>query len=975
MPYEMHSVVQKAYLEVHEWLKNEKLRTHGYMDVFKPCPDKVDMVHVAAQFASYFATHHFKNKFAFEQIVASDSIVDQLRRNPKIVAIDIGCGGGAASAALVALILELQANGRLQQDINLTCIGVDPAINVLGVYNMLMNQVMNNLPASSITLTLRIVDKPVSESVTDLDQHMRNLLGKWRQPALTHVFLMQSNIVSPLDRLYVDQQKRHKRLTFLDVPTEAYLADSKFGSRESRSYRQLFGQLPIDYLYAVTVGTNEPKWDDCVSQMGSSIEIAFKGHSLTQMADSTHNVSFHNPEGSYWWNKNPRCRKAVPISFPVDVKMIQNTGLGGDLDWHCIIDIDNLRLAWARVRSIRIREAISDQIEIRLFERHLEDNLKRLQLQLKSYDKCVAMTDDRLSYEFPKREDSGRPYVLPRLEEDIVSVAVVQVLGRLAFGLQNTSFAYRPHDNFPRSTEHLYRSWFDAYRRFKDEVSIGVSLETNCKVLVTDIESYFTSIKQRRLVDTVVQELRTQSSRVKWLLERLFLVDLDGHACGRGLAQGAAGSGFYANAFLAPLDSKFGFSSVHYYRYMDDICLVIPKGVDLQGEKSQLDKSLNVLGLERNYDKTTPFDHSKSFRDYWDSNFQLDDISARFTKLTNCLWYANCDYRTEAMQSSNWWDVIDLYRKHLRSIDIYVEADRLSRKLHQYLSRRKRRNDQRSGLVEKLELPAMNSTEWARQFLNDNKGWDAKRVCVKAELDSKLRSAYDELLRVGSENVAHEKRRRELTSVVVFCANRLPRLGIAGAEDILTKILRDRPTTISQPGYILRSLADQGFSDKVLDLMKHYADSDFPAAPYYLALAIEAVCHLAVIENDAARWIMSLAVDTTQHAIVRLKATETLARSPLDIRMIPTEKILKVVKDETSTRLVKNYLLLLAKGGCDVGDIIDRSDYLIQTVRQVGESGRITELFKCIEPDIIRKRYYGWEYADDSTEYSVSGYY
>ena len=213
--------------------------------------------------------------------------------------------------------------------------------------------------------------------------------------------------------------------------------------------------------------------------------------------------------------------------------------------------MENLRLAWARVRLIRTREDISDEIEIRLFERDLEDNLERLRSKLKSYDKYVAMTDDRVSYEFPKNEDGGRPYVLPRLEEDIVSVAIVQVLGRLAFGLQNTSFDYRPHDNFPRSTELLYRSWFDAYHRFRDEVSIGVSLETNCQVLEADIERYFTSIEQSQLVATVVRELRTQRSRVKWLLKRLFMVDSDGHACEHGLAQGAAGSGFYANAFLA----------------------------------------------------------------------------------------------------------------------------------------------------------------------------------------------------------------------------------------------------------------------------------------------------------------------------------------------------------------------------------------------------------------------------------------
>ena len=195
----------------------------------------------------------------------------------------------------------------------------------------------------------------------------------------------------------------------------------------------------------------------------------------------------------------------------------------------------------------------------------------------------------------------------------------------------------------------------------------------------------------------------------------------------------------------APLDSEFGVGDVRHYRYKDDICKVIPADADLQDVQAQLDTSLHALGLKRNCDKTNRFD-SEGFRDYWDSGYELDDISARFTRLTNSIWYANGDYRREAMRNEKWWEVIDLYRKHLRSIDIYLDADRLSRKLHQYLSRRKRRNDLRSGLVEKLKFPVVNSAEWARQFLNVNTDWDKERVCVKAELDSKLRSAFDEVL-------------------------------------------------------------------------------------------------------------------------------------------------------------------------------------------------------------------------------------
>ena len=939
MNYRFHPVVQQAYTDVHNWLDTDHPDAADYMDVEHGSLnlDSTEMFDVAAQFAVLFHAHYFKNIHIFKEVLTHERLASWLNQTPYITVIDMGCGAGAASAALTSSLIELVELGSITQEVTLVCIGVDFVENVLGIYDRLMNSLSDNVKQYGICLENRIVDRPVAEAVTGLDVHLRNILNDWGKPALSQVIIAQSNIVRSLSSLFRETECRQARLLDLGIKRETFIHDEEFGAEEVRSYRQLFIQMPIDNLHILTIGTNKDHWIRRVEEMGDALTQCFHLHNINSFGTCIHSIDFVNPEGSHW-RERKQARHTTNKKFITDVRSVENSELAGDSHWHQITDMENLRLAWARVRLIRTREAISDVIEIRLFERDLEDNLEQLRLKLKSYDKYVAMTDDRFSYEFPKKEDGGRPYVLPRLEEDIVSVAIVQVLGRLAFGLQNTSFAYRSHDNFPRSTEHLYRSWFDAFRRFKDEVSIGVSLETNCNVLETDIESYFTSIEQGQLVNTVVRELRTQSSRVKWLLERLFLVDLvdlEGNPCKQGLAQGAAGSGFYANAFLAPLDSEFGVGNVRYYRYMDDICLVIPADVDEENVQSRLDVSLDALGLKRNCEKTKQFDF-QSFRDHWNSGYELDDISARFTRLTNSIWYANGDYRSEAMRNEKWWDFIDRYRKHLRSIDIYVEADRLSRKLHQYLSRRKRRNDLRSGLVEELKFPVMNSAEWARQFLNVNTDWNKERVCVKAKLDSKLRSAFDELLKLTSENASHDKRIKDLTSVVVFCASRLPRLGVAGAEDILTEILRDRPTTIRQPGYILRSLADQGFSNAVLSLMERYADSDFAAAPYYLALAIEAVCHLPVVENDTADWIMSIAVDTTQHAIVRLKATETLLRSSLDSRNLPTKNIVTVAKDETSTRLVKNYMLLLAKGGYDVDDIFDRSDY----PRSIGTSGR-----------------------------------
>ena len=962
----IHPVIQEAYSGVHRWLETRD-DTAEYMESYGSCRKTSSMKDIAAQFARYFPTHHFKTVRVLNETKTQKKMVAWLHQTPFIAIIDMGCGGGAASSALIALLLQLQSDRTLPENLHLSCIGVDPAANALGIYNQLLNRIKEATSLSSM-MEIKVVDRPVSESVTDLDYHLNTSLQCWGQPALSHVFLLQSNIVSPLGALYEDQQERRKILADLGIPTEAYVEEPSFGNREARSYLQLLRQLPIDNLHVVTVATDQSNLEERVEAMGTSIEQVFAGHTIHSIGSGTSELCFKNPVDSFW--RETRGRDAPdPKQFHFDVRTVENSGLLGDTHWQDVISIDNLELAWARVRLIRTRDAINDEIEIRLFERDLQTNLERLHSKLNSYETKLAKTDDRLSYSFPKGDDDKRPYVLPRLEEDIVAVATVQVLGKLAFGLQNTSYAYRPHESYPRSTEFLYRYWFDAYRRFRDDVLIGVSNEGNCDILKTDIESYYPNINQRLLVDTVASELRTHSARVKWLLEKLFLVDLHFHQDGHGLAQGAVGSGFYANTFLAPLDSTFGVSDNRFYRYVDDIYLLIPEDNELQDVKKQLDTELNSIGLKRNCGKTKSFD-SQAFREYWVTGDKLDDISHRFTRLTNCLWYANNDYRSEFQRDETWWDGIGSYRQHLRSIKIFVEPDRLSRKVHQYFSRRKRRNDSRSGLVEELKYPPLQSTEWTYQFELDNSCWVVERDSIRKELISKLSSSFKEL-----PNAVCEKQTKELTTNIVFCANRLPRLGLTGIVDLLTEILTDQPSIIRQPGNLLCSLADQGFSEAVCGLMNHYASSDFSAAPYYLALSIESIRHLKEINENTIQEILNLAVDKSQPSTVRLKATETLVWTSNTDVDIHVERIRKILLEESSPRMRKNYKLLLGDNVQHILDTEATGDHLLESVNRLIREGNVRKLFDYVEPDILRKRYYGWEYPDDSREYTEYAYY
>ena len=295
------------------------------------------------------------------------------------------------------------------------------------------------------------------------------------------------------------QQDAQEYLRDLQVPYEVYMPESSFGAREARSYHQLFRHVPIDRKLLVTVGTEGERIRKLVVEMGTSLFEEFSKFLPVRMTDDRlYSVQYLNPPGSYW--KECRRKDAYFSNFYADAVAVKNSEVEGDVDWHRVIAIENLELAWARARALLQREVLYDEIEIRLFERNLPANLKRLHQELVAYDINFARTKDRLQFRFVKneKEDQGRPRVLSRIEEEIVSIAIVQELGAAAFGLNSTSYAYRPNPRFASGSEFLYEYWFSAYQRYKADVLNSVTKHSGCALLSIDIKSYFTGFRSCR---------------------------------------------------------------------------------------------------------------------------------------------------------------------------------------------------------------------------------------------------------------------------------------------------------------------------------------------------------------------------------------------------------------------------------------------------------------------------------------------
>ncbi len=455
--FKLCSEIQTAYREVHSWL-SEFPEAYGYESLYPPNIKSEALKDIAAQFGCYFPAHYFKTLYAFSEIMGRETLRDWLQLSTTLVIVDLGCGGGAATAAIIAQLINLQDASELNPNMNIVCIGVDPIPSALGIYYRMINSLKQRLYARSIGLEMRLIYKSIAESRTEVEDCLRSVLTTCVQPAISNVILVQSNVVEPLGREHDKQLEAQKRLRHLQVPSELFALESSFGTREARMYHQLFSRIPIDKQLMVTVGTDGEDIRQLVSAMAASLADEFSRFQPVRLADETlYRVDYVNPLGSFWRERkgiNKYCSK-----FYADIATVKNSETEGDADWHKVIAVENLELAWARARALLQREVLYDEIEIRLFERNLEANLKRLRQELLSYDVNVARTCERLQFRFVKneKEEEGRPRVLSRIEEEIVSIAMVQELGAAAFGLNATSFAYRPNPRFASRSE--FREW------------------------------------------------------------------------------------------------------------------------------------------------------------------------------------------------------------------------------------------------------------------------------------------------------------------------------------------------------------------------------------------------------------------------------------------------------------------------------------------------------------------------------------
>lgn len=938
------------------------------------------------QFHRFMPAHAFKIQATIDFLSFSAEVLLPLKINGShLVVIDIGCGGATTSTAILNAILQ-----KYTSNVHLLLIGIDPNKYAIQLYNWMMSE-YSKKPKLKDRFKYHAVAKGMPEGLTYIAEGLSLAKQEWGIPSISDIWIIQSNVVRPLHDIWKEDIDTRNQLT-LDAYSS--LMPDNFGEMEARAYEQLLQISAADRMFLMTTATEE--WRNGLIKFGDSLFDIFKkqGHESTRLHQASSKgqpfqVEYDNPHGSHWREeKNIRSYKSL---YYVDTQVIQSKNFRSDTLWQRIIEYSNLKRAWARVRAGMLRETIVDEVGISLFERKLDENLETIRNQLLTYTTDLTKFS-RLLYYIPKGEGKNRPRAIQSIQEEILAVAVIQVLGITVQELMSRNYGYRL--DMSGNTEYLYRPWFRAYGRFRDTVRRalnGIDDKGDDKgiVLRSDISSFYASIPLKKLSEAVIKTLNAdENPRMRWILEQFFLErEPNSHS---GVLQGPLASGFWANLYLFELDRAFSdtFADMHYntlfFRYVDDIVVIAPNRTDTTPDNiySKLESEVKKLGLSLSDDKTnTDCDRDNEIKEM-QKNKKLDDLEKLVQALTDGLYFTDQTYRKHFKDSADWWNQIRIYQQCLKSLGIFVETSRLSRKIWQYIKKPALRAEKRR------RIPSLENTNnsklWALEFRNQNPQWVKLYDYIKDKLDKNLSDTWNAWIQNNNSLQANPKDKllslalKKAQTGISFAINRLARLGYTQKSiDIIREIFEKYPYVIKSPRVIFEHLALQGHIGTLYAITDSLYGANFPGVESLRALIIRFFRGTKALENpEVIGFLENVGIGANNATSVEsLMATETLLFTS-SYRPNPARRsdfYRRADELKVACPQVARNLLFLALRGQQNKEYFDLLNTLLIETYSLGDdhSKYIEPEFDSDrpEPDILRKYYYYSRYPDNVEEF------
>ncbi len=869
--YQFPNYMQRVFEQALEWLDGME-DTAGYR-FGNVNLDYTEIHEVGTHFNRYFPTHYFKVVSAFQEIISYDLVRTWVQNNGCICLVDVGCGSGAATCAFVEVVSSVFAKLDTNTPLRLHVIGVDPTRAAIVTYRGVLDRINKSgaLPFG-LTITHEFLPGKLPDHTNKLLRMLINRRTIWDQPSIPHTILLQVNTV----------RNFHEQGAIHDV---------------AKAHAQVFADTSLDHIHILTIATEG--FEQQVKEMNRHLQSQFSSHQSLKNTFQSISYRYRNPDKSYFRKQGyPEYRSCYHAAF----SSIKNASWQMDGTWQRIIRRENIKRAWARARTALLRESLIDEAEIRLRDHNVDRFIDQLQARLIAYAEDIFHPKDQIYYDFPKNAESFRPKSLTRFEEEILSVAIIQVAGD-EYGTHRNLYAYRLNQTDHHESEYLYSYYGNAYKEWMFDAFEVAQSTPDGVVLETDLASFYTCISQERLADTLLLEMRAESSRVTWLLNKILGKHLDDHRKNFGLAQGGVGSGYYANVYLAPVDDYFISTNslgVDYFRYADDMLIVVPNDVAVDDVIRELDNQLESLGLKRNESKTT----NTSTGLFQATKFSpaLEQLGLKLNRALKELWLAACDYHGQLdIGSGTFYEFLHEYQRRLRSIGITVSVPMLRRKVRKYQAL--------STGNANIALPdfgdQLGDVQWARQFQAMNPIWMEDITSLREQFE------FNVITILESAKGNYKLIDRNTGSALRFCTSRLCRLGLsARSAQLLEDLLMVAPYQLRATSFLLESLSTQGHIRIIENLYEFYTEQSDRDETYLRAMLLRAMRYF---EDTPLDLLFSVVVDSQESIEARLMASESLlAANVSEIGYEHWANLNNTLSNESLIpRLRKNLILIL----------------------------------------------------------------
>lgn len=982
--YAMHPLVESAYQAVHSQF-DQDAEWQGYRQWDGTRSSEAlargSPLAAAFNFHYFFSTHYFKARHALEtqDVVGLDRLAGWLRYNPYLTVVDIGCGDGAGSIALIESVIRLREQKLIDpRAIQIHCIGVDRNPHGLAIYEVMMDETGKRGRARDICVTYEVCPRSINEAFGSVEKALRDVRDRWQQPSLSHTIAIVANVNDLLNSEDREAERKLKAAKSLKSHTT-----EPFGQQLASFHYHLFELVPIDHLHVITVDTEPERIRTVVEEMLRQIRLRFdqREHGVEDAHWRLDSIAFENPSGSFWrerkWIRRYRINPYITSTIH-----IHNRQLAQDARWQRIKSKDNLELAWARARREMLREAFFDETEIRIFEHNLESNVERLHHELEAYAIRAGYLRQTLHYDVPKDSSSTRPRGLTWLEEQILMIAIIQVIGIRWLQQTPWSYAYRlSPDNSPERgpTEYLYVAWSKAWKDYRQGIVAYAREHPDGVVLKTDIKSYFTRILQDRLQQIIKDELEV-SARIEWLVEHLVSKDLAGHDPGKGLVQGSTGSGFLANLYLSAVDYLFPPNDAkgrRLFRYVDDIVVVVPNASDARTTSELLSSTIHGdLHLEINPKKSSCIP-VEEFLPQIVSDEALDESHAAYEALLTPLWRMDKQsrgrFRGASASETTWWTHVASYRSCLIELGIFISEAWLSRKLLQEISNEDESAQDLSFPTVPYAISGAATRQWDQGFRATNAEWIQKLSGYRHSL-TELFAENQAIVGPATEDV-DDPGIAEAGRRMRFAANHLGILGLESIHAELTEILCGKPWLIRNQQQLLEDLAAQGYSADVWRVIDFHQSIVSPMASYMSAVGIRALRFLPRLTSSEWQRLTDFMFSGSE--LVMLTATETWLAITSRLSSVPfADQVRSLTLASIAPgaspprRLLKNYFLILGRmdpGAVAAMELDYGEDPLLAAAHSIACDGSVASLFLRHEPAILRKCYYSarYDFFDD----------